>query len=266
MWAREITNFTALREYPQNFVQFLESFEDDHSISIAMEYFQYGDLKRYLINPWTETNAKITTTQLLEGLIIMHNLGITHRDLRPENILVASLSPILVKIGDFGISKRVQNNDTGLRTSCGAMEYTAPEIYIQGHPEYTNAVDIWSLGCVVHRILTGHAPFTGPALWNYALGPAEFPTEQLMERFVSVSGVEFIKSLMRKDAGSRLSAEQARKAAWLNVVEEMQETVSAVEEIQETVPVVEEIQEMVPVVEEIQEMVPVVEETQETVQ
>ncbi|KAF8539845.1 kinase-like domain-containing protein [Trichophaea hybrida] len=189
-----------------------------------MEYIQHGDLQKHLMESWTETNAQAITAQLLEGLIIMHNLGITHRDLRPENIFVASLSPILIKIGDFGISKRVQNNDTVLRTHCGAIAYMAPEVLTvddHEHSEYTNAVDIWSLGCVVHKVLTGRTPFTTSSVLLYAHGLMEFPVQHLEARRISVSGVAFIKCLMEKDPRTRLSAEQARKAAWLNVVEEM---------------------------------------------
>lgn len=222
-WIGEITNFTALKEYSQHFVQFLESFEDDDSVSIVMECIQHGDLGKHLWRPRTEVDAILITTQLLEGLVIMHNLGITHRDLRPENIFVASLSPILVKIGDFGISKRVQNNDTVLRTQCGMTAYMAPEVHTvddHGHTGYTNAVDIWSLGCVVHKILTGQTPFTTADFWRYVHGLMTFPMQHLEAQHVSESGVNFIKSLMKKDAGSRPSAGEARKAAWLNVVEE----------------------------------------------
>jgi len=81
----------------------------------------------------------------------------------------------------------------------------------------------------VHKILTGQTLFTGPGLWHYAFGSAEFPTQHLEAQHVSEFGVEFIKSLMKKDAGSRPSAGEARKAAWLNVVEETQEMVPAVE-------------------------------------
>ncbi|KAF8536080.1 kinase-like domain-containing protein [Trichophaea hybrida] len=193
-----------------------------------MEYIQHGDLGKHLTGPWTETVTQIITRQLLEGLIIMHNLGITHRDLRPENIFVASLSPILVKIGDFGISKRVQNNDTILQTNCGTPAYTAPEVHAvddHGHSEYTNAVDIWSLGCIVHQVLTNKLPFTTANYWGFIYGAIEFPTQHLEAESVSKPGVGFIKSLMGKDAGSRPSAEKARKATWLNVVEEIQETV-----------------------------------------
>lgn len=49
-----------------------------------MEYVQHGDLGKRLKEPWKEANAQLITIQLLEGLIIMHNVGITHRDLRRE--------------------------------------------------------------------------------------------------------------------------------------------------------------------------------------
>ncbi|KAF8242812.1 kinase-like protein [Wilcoxina mikolae CBS 423.85] len=162
-WKREVANFAALGQYPTYFVRFLGSFENEHSLSIAMEYIRYGDLSKHLKGAWKEADARPVTSQLLDGLMIMHHLGITHRDLRPENIFVASLSPMHVKIGDFGISKRIQNNDTALRTVCGTFHYTAPEILAvddRERFEYTNAVDIWSLGCVVHQILTCQTPFT----------------------------------------------------------------------------------------------------------
>jgi len=137
---------------------------------------------------------------------------------------VVSFSPIVIKIGDFGISKRVQNNDTVLRTHCGTVAYMAPEVLTANDdedPKYTNAVDIWSLGCVVHKIVTGHTPFTTKNFWLYTYGSIEFPVQHLEAKCISISGVEFIQCLMRKDPGARLSAEQARKAAWLNVVDKM---------------------------------------------
>jgi serine/threonine protein kinase len=62
----------------------LESFQDEHFVTIAMEFIQHGDLVKQLREPWGEPDTQIITIQLLEGLIIMHRLGITHRDLRPE--------------------------------------------------------------------------------------------------------------------------------------------------------------------------------------
>ena len=132
---------------------------------------------------------------------------------------MASLLPLHVKLGDFGISKRVQNNDTELRTYCGTAAYMAPEVYPTNDsepPKYTNAVDIWSLGCVVHKILTGQTPFTTTEFWRYADGLSEFPLQHLKAKRISVSGARFINRLMKVHAGSRLTAEQARRDKWLN--------------------------------------------------
>lgn len=67
-----------------------------------------------------------------------------------------------MKIADFGISKRFK--DTTLRTRVGSTAYMAPELIGMLPKElkdetYTNAVDIWSLGCVVHQLLTAEIPF-----------------------------------------------------------------------------------------------------------
>jgi serine/threonine protein kinase len=79
-----------------------------------------------------------------------------------------------VKLGDFGLSKR-QTDGTALRTQAGTERYMAPELYfyVPGlnteTSEYTNAVDIWALGCIVHRIITRAVPFpTRLSLRNYS--------------------------------------------------------------------------------------------------
>lgn len=61
-------------------------FENVESIFIAMEYFRYGDLHKFIgdTGPCQESGAKIITAQLLEGLKVMHEMGFTHRDLKPQ--------------------------------------------------------------------------------------------------------------------------------------------------------------------------------------
>ena len=61
-------------------------FENVDCIFIAMEYFQYGDLHKFILHsgPCTEFGAKVITIQLLEGLGIMHQMGFAHRDLKPQ--------------------------------------------------------------------------------------------------------------------------------------------------------------------------------------
>ena len=59
-------------------------FEDPEHIFVAMEYFKHGDLQRHMDTKMPEIQVKIVITQVLEGLKTMHQLGFTHRDLKPQ--------------------------------------------------------------------------------------------------------------------------------------------------------------------------------------
>lgn len=150
-----------------------------------MEYIENGDLSQYIKRHGSCTTVDVLeiTRQLVEGISILHEREICHRDLKPQvrnpcyfavisklrsvqNILIASQQPLLVKIADFGVSK--YTNGTQLDTRTGTPGYYAPEQiginWCGGQPRvYTTAVDIWALGCVVHEMLTGEFPFLEPA-------------------------------------------------------------------------------------------------------
>ena len=59
-------------------------FDDDTKVFLAMEYFKHGDLQNFMDSPLAERDVGIVTRQLLEGLNVMHKLGFTHRDLKPQ--------------------------------------------------------------------------------------------------------------------------------------------------------------------------------------
>lgn len=125
----------------------------------------------------------------------------------------------MVKIGDFGITKQIDGN-TELRTAVGTFAYAAPEALDYHSSEtsvYTNAVDIWSLGCVVHVVITGKTPFPHVRkLMEYIEGQISFPRTKLMENGASPHAIKFIASLMEAQPEDRLTAEQALKAPWIN--------------------------------------------------
>ncbi|KAL8969166.1 MAG: hypothetical protein Q9183_002124 [Haloplaca sp. 2 TL-2023] len=110
------------------FVKLLGWYQTKAHIYIAMEYFSEGDLFARVVQPIPEAEVRRISHQLLEGLDFMHRKNFTHRDLKPSNILVVTTAPHWwVKIGDFGVSKRVKNDATTMHTSI-ETDYTAPEI------------------------------------------------------------------------------------------------------------------------------------------
>jgi ankyrin repeat protein len=139
-----------------------------------------------------------------------------------QNIFVASPGPNWgVKIGDFGISKRIATEQTALRTQAGTQQFQAPEIlgYVdeaEETSEYTNAVDIWSLGCVVYLLLTKTVPFARRrSLNDFCSGRAQFPDEMLREKGVSADGTRFVEELLNPHPAQRLLADTASQHAWL---------------------------------------------------
>ncbi|KAL9622240.1 MAG: hypothetical protein Q9160_003423 [Pyrenula sp. 1 TL-2023] len=184
-----------------------------------MEYLPLGDIATCFKEPLPEPVVKAIGVQVLEGLAKMHEMGFTHRDIKPQNILVVQKSPIWVKIGDFGVSKRIQADDTALRTMVGTRQFAAPEIFgmLEDAPqssEYTNMVDIWSLGCMLHYLLTRHLPFP-PNLYKYCTRPTPFPSERLKHEQVTAAGISFIQLLIAPQPSQRPSASIALTSPWI---------------------------------------------------
>ena len=74
--------------FPQHkwFVKFNSSYEDADYVYIAMEHIPIGDMSKTFVNGyrWNESDTKVVIKQLLQGLVVMHEEGITHHDLKPE--------------------------------------------------------------------------------------------------------------------------------------------------------------------------------------
>ncbi len=102
--------------------------------------------------------VKLYSYQMMRGLAYIHSLGICHRDIKPQNILVDPSSHIL-KFCDFGSAKRLIKGEPNVSYICSRY-YRAPEL-IFGATEYTDAIDIWSTGCVIAELVLGQPLFPG---------------------------------------------------------------------------------------------------------
>lgn len=95
---------------------------------------------------------------MFKGLAYLHSLGICHRDIKPQNILIDPKTHI-IKICDFGSAKRLSPDEPNVSYICSRY-YRAPEL-IFGATHYTVAVDVWSTACVVAEMLIGTSLFPG---------------------------------------------------------------------------------------------------------
>ncbi|CDW72462.1 UNKNOWN [Stylonychia lemnae] len=146
-----------------NIIKLEDVFENQDFLFIVMEYVSGGDFFGYLQNRGfrlTEERARQICHQIATALYYLHSFGIAHRDLKPENILMHnSADDSEVKIVDFGLSKSFAPSEKSLEPY-GTISYVAPEILLQ--QPYDKKVDLWSLGVILHAMLSGTLPFDDP--------------------------------------------------------------------------------------------------------
>lgn len=132
---------------------------DDHAY-IAMEYFPRGDLRGRIAKRIEPSQAVQYLSQMAAALLVVHEVGVLHRDLKPGNIMErvdGSLALI-----DFGLAKHIEVNIemTGTGEIFGTPYYMSPE---QGHGQSLDErSDLYSLGVIFYEMLTGKKPFLAP--------------------------------------------------------------------------------------------------------
>ncbi len=132
---------------------------EDGQLYIAMAYYKGQSLKEKIKQgPLRIEEAIEIALQLARGLAKAHQQGIVHRDIKPANLLLAEDG--LVKIVDFGLARLASGTHvTRTGTTLGTVAYMSPE-QAQGRPVDART-DLWSLGIVLHEMLTGQLPFKG---------------------------------------------------------------------------------------------------------
>ncbi|KAI9647564.1 Protein kinase protein rad53 [Ciborinia camelliae] len=223
-----------------NVVRFIEYIDWYDHIYLIMEFVPKGDLTRLVTqcHHLPEPIVKTITLQLLSALKCLHNLSITHRDIKPDNILCESHDPIHVKLTDFGLSKMVDTEDTFLRTFCGTLLYCAPEVYNE-YPQYDgtgqksnrrhdstivkqygHAVDIWSLAGVLFYSFCGAPPFPVGNTSHHAqllkrIMTVPLDVRPLQHAGVSDYGISFVVKMLHTNPQHRATIEDLEQTPWL---------------------------------------------------
>lgn len=226
-----------------NIVEYHEHLDwDDRLLYIIMEYVPNGDLGSLIGDNGAlrEGIVQEMTSQLLSALAYLHANNITHRDVKPDNILVQSFHPFIVKLTDFGLSKMIDTEQTFLKTFCGTLLYCAPEVYNEyaeydeyghRHPRnrqrrrpigqrYDHAIDIWSLGGVLYYALTGDPPFPAKNGISYTellhqIMTKRLNTQPLGRMDISQNGIDFLNRMLQRRPEQRATVEELREHPWL---------------------------------------------------
>jgi serine/threonine kinase PknH len=155
--------------------------EVDGFLFVDMRMIEGTDLRKVLksYGPMTPARAVAVVKQIGSALDAAHEAGITHRDVKPENIILNRED--FAYLVDFGIANAVTDEKlTQLGTAVGTYAYMAPERFT--NDEVTYRADVYALACVLHECLTGSQPYTGDSVGTiitaHLMNPTPRPSGQ----------------------------------------------------------------------------------------
>ncbi|KAK3063807.1 hypothetical protein LTS18_012617 [Coniosporium uncinatum] len=193
-----------------NIVKYQGFVKSTENLYIILEYCENGSLHSICKNfgKFPENLVALYMSQVLHGLLYLHEQGVIHRDIKGANILTTKEG--LVKLADFGVA----TNAAGLHEASvvGTPYWMAPEVIeLSGA---TTASDIWSLGCTVIELLDGKPPYHKlqpmPALFRIVND--DHPP---LPEGASPAVRDFLMQCFQKDPNLRVSARKLLKHPWI---------------------------------------------------
>ena len=195
--------------------------EDKGYLWLASTCYTGGELFDAIVDKidrgeaYTEVHAATVARQLLEAVSHCHSVGVLHRDVKPENVLLkdntGSLDVVLV---DFGVAKEFLVRGTRQTEVLGTYAFMAPE-FARG--SYDERSDAWSVGVVLYIMLCGNMPFGGDTddeiLRSVSVG--RYVMDQPVWATVSDDCKALVRGLMERDVENRLTVEAALATPWV---------------------------------------------------
>lgn len=216
----------------QHVISLHSFFEEDADFFIFMELAEGGELFSRVIDSGNlqEGDARRLFGQLISAVQYMHGRGVTHRDLKLENVLLSCTDEC--KVCDFGLAHEFEADPNGkiinvpLREVCGSKSYAAPEVLVgRGYDGF--AADIWSCGICLFAMLAGFFPLDGATSsdWRFtracqAVALGQSLTKTIFGFYnrpcvISEAACELIDGMMSLNPAMRWSVGEVADSGWL---------------------------------------------------
>ncbi len=210
-----------------NVAKTLDYFEIDERAVLIEELIQGKSLHKALDDDFVYFDPYLSAQfghHTSKGVAATHHVGVIHRDLKPGNIMLELVAGIYCfKITDFGIAKlaeseleeahKDESSITGSQTMMGAIPYMAPEM-IQGPKNADKPADIWAIGAILYRLISGDYPFgvglpAIPKIHKAELPPKPSAFHRLSQfSWLNDALWEIIVRCLQKDPDSRPTSDE----------------------------------------------------------
>jgi len=191
-----------------NIIKFIEVNKSQRFLEIVTEYAEIGDLYAQICSQkdknihFPEKTIIYWLIQICQALKYIHSKHVIHRDIKPHNIFLTKNGSI--KLGDFGVSKNLNNTNMKAKTFVGTTYYLPPEI-IFGEP-YSYKADIWSLGVTFYQLMTFKVPYDGHSFPSIINKITDGGYEKINQDDYSEDLINLVYKMMDSDPNNRPKA------------------------------------------------------------
>lgn len=196
-----------------NIITYYDVIKTKLYVYIVMELCSDGTLSSLLIKPMKKKYYKFFFLQILSALYYLHNLGIVHGDIKPDNILLCDDYKTL-KICDFGFSRIIKNSIAKIRVSCGSPIYMAPEML--GNAICDKSIDLWASGMILYELMYGYHPcrkIKDIKTIQYTMNNIKI--EQEYNADIDNDDINMLKRILEIDNMKRITINNVINSEWL---------------------------------------------------
>ncbi|XP_066587325.1 obscurin isoform X2 [Prorops nasuta] len=216
--------YEALRSLRHERIALLEAAYKAPGSPIAvfvLEKLQGADVLSYFSSrhEFSENCVATVISQILDGLQYLHWRGLCHLDIQPDNVVMASVRSVQVKLVDFGSAKKISKLGSQVSKN-GHPEYRAPEVYSDemAYPQ----TDIWMVGVLTYVLLSGVSPFRGKDAdeTRQNITFVRYRFEHLFKE-LSQEATRFLMLVFKRAPSKRPVTEECHEHRWLMPTEYM---------------------------------------------